>query len=94
MSLSNCAIFIFSCNTFIKGEFMAWLQTLLAGHSIVVGIALFTMLSTFLTALGTYLKSIGDQVPSWLGTIIGWTGSAIHFLNGISAPAVTPPSGS
>lgn len=67
---------------------MAWLQALLSGHSIVVGIALFTMLSTFLTALGTYLKSIGDKVPSWLGTVIGWAGSAIHFLNGIS----TPPS--
>ena len=61
----------------------SFLQNLITAHSLLVAIAIFTALSTILTAVGSYLKSVGDQVPGIIGTLISYCGSIIHFLNGI-----------
>lgn len=69
----------------------AFLQNLLTSHAVVVAIALFTALSTVLTAVGAYLQAIGDKVPGWLGSAISGIGSVIHFLNGIGPSSSNQP---
>ena len=61
---------------------LAYLQGLINGHSLVVIVALFALISSMLAAIAQFLTATGKKVPAFIGSILNGIASIVHFLNG------------